>query len=160
MNRVKKAKKSSYLLLELLLAFFILSLFLAPMLSSPFSYMRKQIKDMTSIYLQLEEEKLLFRIEEDLRTGKISWKSVISSEEGPTLLETRPVKVPGNKHQYEAKLFLIQGNFKEQEDIHFGTVKAAVKIFQVPHKKTQKKPATLSLFVLKKQTTAPHAPTK
>jgi len=112
---------------------------------------------MTSIYFQLEEEKLLSYIEENLRTGKIPWKTVISSESAPTLLETRPFKVPGNKLQYEAKLFLLQGNFKKQEEVQFGTVKAAVKIYQVPNNKAQKKPASLSLFVLKKQTTAPHA---
>ncbi len=117
------------------------------------------MKDLTSIYLQLEEEKLLSLIEEHLRTGQISWDTVSSCEKSPILLETRNLTLPGDKNRYEAKLFLLQGHFKKQEDIYFGTVKAAVKIYQIPKETPTKKPASVSLFLLKKQTTAPHAPT-
>jgi len=159
MKKIKKIKKHSYLLLELLLSFFLLTLFLAPMLSSPFAYVRRQMAEMATIYFQLEEEKLLASIEENLRTGKVSWDTLLTSEESPVLLETKTIKVPGDKHVYEAKLFILRGQFKTQDEVCFGTVKAAVKIFQKNQKKTKKKPAFQTLFVLKKQTTAPHAAT-
>lgn len=157
MKKIKKVKKQSYLLLELLIAFFLLTLFLAPMLNSPFAFVRKQSNEMSLIYLSLEEEKILASIEENLRTGKISWDILLSCEEAPILLETRQIKIPDDKKEYEAKLFLVRGSFKTQDGVCFGTVKAAVKIFQKAQKKPKKKPAFLTLFVLKKQETAPHA---
>ena len=157
MDKIKKVKKHTYLLLELLLAMFLLSLFLAPMLSSPFAYVRKQKQEISAIYFQLEEEKLLAHIEEHLRTGLISWNTLTSSEDSPVLLETRPFKLPDDNHHYEAKLFILQGHFKNREGVSFGTVKAAVKIYEKSKKKPKKKPASVTLFVLKKQTTAPHA---
>ncbi len=159
MDKVKKVKKHSYLLLELLVAFFLLSLFLAPMLSSPFAYVRKQMRDMTKVYLQLEEEKLLAVIEERLRSGSISWETLMASEKKPVLLETRALKFPGDEYEYEAKLFLAKAEFQNREDLSFGTVKAGVKIYKLAQKKPLKKAASLSLFILKKQTIEPHAPT-
>lgn len=157
MKKIKKAKKQSYLLLELLLAFFLLTLFLAPMLSSPFAYVRKQKEEITFLYFSLEEEKLLSQIEEKLRSGQIPWETLLSSEEAPVLLETKTLKIPGDDRIYEAKLFLAKGTFKTQEGVCFGTVKAAIKIFQKAQKKPKKKPAFLTLFVLKKYEGAPHA---
>jgi hypothetical protein len=157
MYKVKKAKKHFYLLLELLVAFFLLSLFLAPMLSSPFAFVRKQVRDMTTVYLTLEEEKYLALIEEDLRSGKTSWDTVLKAQDKPFLLGTKDITLPGDTHKYKAKLFLLQGKFETQGDLSFGTVKAAVKIYQTPQKKLKKKPASLTLFLLKKQTVEDHA---
>src|SRR5438105_3973108 len=120
---MNKVKKHSYLLLELLVAFFLLSLFLAPMLSSPFAFVRKQMRDITSVYLKLEEEKLLASIEEDLRTGETSWDTLLKSQEKPFLLKKKTFTLPGDTHSYEAKLFLVQGKFETQDDLSFGTVK-------------------------------------
>ena len=156
---MRKVKKHSYLLLELLVAFFLLSLFLAPMLSSPFAYARKQVQDVTAVYLTLQEERLLALIEEDLRTGKISWDALLSSQEKPFFIRTEKFTLPKDKHEYEAKLFLVRGKFETKDDLSFGTVKAAVKIYQVPQKKPKKKLVSLSLFLLKKQTVVDHAET-
>jgi len=157
MYKVKKVKKHSYLLLELLVAFFLLSLFLAPMLSSPLALVRKQAREITAVYLKLEEEKYLALIEEDLRSGKTSWDTVLKSQHKPFLLYTKEIRLPGDKHVYHAKLFLLQGKFETQGSLSFGTVKAAVKIYQHPEKTPQKKPASLTLFLLKKQTVEDHA---
>ncbi len=114
---------------------------------------------MTSVYLSLEEEKYLALIEEDLRTGKTSWDTLLKTQDKPFLLDTKDFTLPNDKHKYTAKLFLLQGKFETQGDLSFGTVKAAVKIYQTPEKTPKKKPASLTLFLLKKQTVVDHEET-
>jgi hypothetical protein len=148
-KNIRKKVKQEYLLLELLIAFFLLSLFLAPLLHSPFAYLRKQQKDISSLFLQIEEERLLAQIEEDLRNGTISWNSVLASEKEPVLLQTIFLTVAQDPTSYSAELSLIEGSFETHEEISFGTVKAAVAITRSLDKKKKNKPVTVTLFVLK-----------
>ncbi len=150
MNKQKKSKKHSYLLLELLVALFLLSLFLTPMLSSPFAYVKKQKHDIQSLYLQLEEEKLLIFMEEQLRTGQIPWDVIVKSETSPQKVGEKTFTLPGDKKPYQARLFITQTRLQSKESETFGTCKTVVKIYQKPMKKPKKNPGTATIFVLKK----------
>lgn len=144
----KKAKKT-YLLLELLIAFFLLSLFLAPLLHSPFAYLRKQQKEITSLLLQIETEKLLASIEENLRNGTISWDTLLETEKHPVPLQTISLHLAQDPVIYAVELSLMDGSFEIEEEVSFGTVKAAVTIAHPLDKKKKHPPVTVTLFVLK-----------
>ena len=88
MDHLKKIKIHSYLLLELLIALALLALFLGPMLGPPLAHLRNQRKEILNLYLHLEGEKILFSIEEELRTGVISWETLMKNEGKKTLLKT------------------------------------------------------------------------
>lgn len=157
-----KKKKKTYLLLELLIAFFLLSLFLAPMLGSPLSYIRKQVQSMTSIYLELEAEKYLALIEEKVRTHKVSWHQIVESQKKTILLDTISFKVPSHKktEDYEARLFLYKTHLQTQEQSSYGTIKGLVRIYKLKPKKKKEYEAHLNLFVVKKEMTPPDQDTQ
>lgn len=158
-KNVRKKIKKEYLLLELLIAFFLLSLFLAPILHSPFAYLRKQQKDITSILLQIEEEKLLSSIEENLRNGSISWNTLLETEKHPVFLQTVSLRLAQDPIVYTAEMSLIDGSFEIDEEMSFGTVKAAVTITNPLDKKRKSKSVTVTLFVLKAPMPALYATT-
>jgi hypothetical protein len=156
---IRKKIKKNYLLLELLIAFFLLSLFLAPLLHSPFAHLRKQQKEITAILLQIEEEKLLASIEENLRNGTISWNTLLETQTHPVLLQTISLRLAQDPLTYSAELSLMEGSFEIDEEVHFGTVKAAVTIKNPLDKKKKPKPVTVTLFVLKAPMPALYATT-
>lgn len=80
-------KKHSYLLLELLIAVTLLSLFLVPVLSSPFSHLKRQKQEILSLSLYNEGERILFLVEEKLRQGEIPWKEISSSQKEKVFLD-------------------------------------------------------------------------
>lgn len=60
-------KKQTYLLLELLIAFSLLSLFIGPLLGAPFQAISKEQEDLNRCFETLFAQKLLVNFEEDLR---------------------------------------------------------------------------------------------
>ncbi len=157
-NPPKKAK-NSYLLLELMIAFFLLSLFLAPLLHSPFRYVKKQQREITDFLLQIEEEKLFASIEEKLRNGTIPWSTLLETEKHPVSLKSVTLRLPGDPHTYTAELSLLDGSFEKEEEVCFGTVKTAILMTNPLDKKKKTKPISITLFVLKAPPPSPYAAT-
>lgn len=157
-NLSKKAK-NCYLLLELMIAFFLLSLFLAPLLHSPFRYLKKQQREITTFLLQIEEEKLFASIEENLRNGTIPWNTLLETEKHPIFLKSVKLQLPGDPIIYTAELSLLDGSFETEEEVHFGTVKAAILITNPQDIKKKAKPISITLFVLKAPPPSPYATT-
>ena len=117
MTTVKKRKKQAYLLLELLIAIAILSLFLAPMLRAPFGYLKRQRSEVTSLYLGLEGEKLLVEVEEDFRTGQIPWSKIISSQKEKVFIKSFSKDFFPDKTfpKVEVSIFLSKASLKKLE---------------------------------------------
>lgn len=152
MNSVKKIKKYSYLLLELLIAITLLSLFLAPMLQAPFSYMKKQKEEIISLFLRLQGEKLLIKVEEDLRTGQISWDTLIKSQREKIAVPYEgKVSFPDKTFpKIEAKIYLSKSYLKKLETgTWIGTVQATLEFFQKKTKRPIYK-TNATFFVSKK----------
>ncbi len=144
---MQRRKRYSYILLELLIAISLLSLFLAPLLSSPFSYLRKQKKEIISIYLRLEAEKQLAFLEEKLRTQSISWKQILESQTKEVSLEVLPFKL--STVSYEAELVLSHGSFQTKKEDVFASVKGTVRIYRKSLKREKQYQSTAHFFVLK-----------
>ncbi len=79
MKPIKKKKKNTYLLLELLVAIALFILFIIPTISFPMTHLKKQRKEVTLLYLNLKAEEILDSIEEKFRTGEISWDTINQS---------------------------------------------------------------------------------
>ena len=120
------------------------------MLSAPFSYVRKQNSQISSLYLEMEVEKLLALFEEKLRTGEIPWVSILEGEKKTIPIETLPFQIEGQK--YEAKFFLKTSPLTTQEKTSYGIVKTYVQIFK---KKKSLYKTHKALFVLRKERPIP-----
>jgi len=140
MNTVKKRKKYTYLLLELLIAIALLSLFLGPMLKAPFGYIVRQKQEILSLRLHLEAEKLFIRLEESLRTGQISWDRIVESGKKKEIPEKAnlPVSFGGlDFPKMESSISLTGSTLKRLENgTWVGTVNAKVEFLSL--EKTQK----------------------
>lgn len=158
MNAIKKIKKHPYLLLELLIAIALLSLFLAPMLRAPFSYLKRQKEEIISLFLQLEGEKIFIEAEEDLRTGLISWAKIEKSQKEKILVKSIPhVFFPDNTFpKMEASLFLSKATLRKLESGTWaGTVQVNLEFSPLSNKeKILHKVATV-FFVSKKKLELP-----
>jgi len=149
MNRFQRNKRHTYLLLELLLAFSLLSLFLTPLLNTPFSYLKKQRQEILSLRWQQEGEKGLINIEEQLRTGEIPWDSIVKAQKQPVPLSTYSFQKEFK--EYEVRLLLARSYLHTEEDSQFGTVHTQVQIHDLSKKKTSLQyQLTGRLFALKK----------
>jgi hypothetical protein len=159
MQNIFRKKKQSYLLLELLIAFFLLALFLTPLLGSPFSYLKKQRKAIHMLRLELEGEKHLAKIEEQLRTSEISWSQIAESANRPILLSTEEIRIKEAKKitRYESKLFLGKSKLQEEQDSAFAAVKAHIKIYEAGKKKPLIYQASNTLTVQRKNLMEPPA---
>lgn len=134
MYLVKKRKKHSYLLLELLIGIFLLTLFLTPMLQAPYSYVKRQKKEILSLRLGLEGDRLLIAAEEDLRKGQIPWDSLMESQKEKIFIEkfSFPLSLEKELPSISSRFFLSRGNIKKLENgTWIGTVLATVE-FIVP----------------------------
>ena len=154
MNHVKKRKKHPYLLLELLIALALLALFLGPMLGSPLAHLRNQKKEILNLYLDLEGEKILFAIEEQMRTGLITWDMLIKNEGKKTLLETlKPFEIPADKTfpLLIPKVYLSRKALKQDiNGIWIGTVRVTVE-FTMPSNKTSHTHRIYATFFISKK---------
>ncbi|MBS0627880.1 MAG: hypothetical protein JSS09_06675 [Verrucomicrobia bacterium] len=138
MNTLKKRKKHSYLLLELLIAISILALFWGPMLRAPFSYLVKQKEEITSLYLRLEGEKSLIELEENLRTGQIPWSKIIQSQKERVLIKNSSNLFFPDKNfpKVESSIFLSKSSLKKMETgTWIGKVQATVEFSDFSNKK-------------------------
>lgn len=146
---MQRKKRYSYLLLELLISISLLSLFLGPLLSSPFSYLRKQKKEIRSIYLHLEAEKQLVFLEEKLRTQSIPWKQILESQNKEIFLETLSIQLPFSDQPYEVELILSNSSFQTKKEETFARVKGTVKLYKKSLKREKEYQSSALFFVLK-----------
>ncbi len=161
MNVIKKRKKHPYLLLELLIAIALLSLFLAPMLRAPFSYLKRQKEEIISLYLQFEGEKLFIGIEEDLRTGLISWAKIEQSQKEKVLVKSSPlVLFPDNTFpKMKSSLFLSKAILRKLESgTWVGTVQVNLEFFSPSNQERVLHKASTVFFVSKKKLELPITP--
>ena len=137
-------KKHSYLLLELLIAMSLLSVFLVPVLSSPFSHLKRQRQEILSLSLHNEGEKLLFLVEEKLRQGEVSWKMITESQKEKVFLD-----LPSSC-AIKPSIFLYKTTLNDGEDgSTLGLVTAKVEFFEKGGKKPLHK-ASSTFFICKK----------
>lgn len=129
MYLTKKRKKYSYLLLELLIGIFLLTIFLTPMLQGSYSYLKKQKKEILSLRLGLEADKMLIAIEEELRKGQVPWETLVASQKEKILIENFSIKKSFDSRlpTISSRLFLSKGKLKKlQNGTTIGTVVATV----------------------------------
>lgn len=158
MNSIKKRKKHAYLLLELLIAISLLSLFLAPMLRAPFSYLKRQKEEIISLFLRLEGEKLFIEVEEELRTGQIPWSKIVESQK-----ERIPIK--SSTHFFfpdetfpkvESAMFLSKATFEKLESgTWIGTVRVMLEFSSTSKQKKILHKMNSIFFVSKKKLDIP-----
>ena len=111
MKPIKKLKHS-YLLLELIIAIALLSLFLVPMLGSPLLHVKKQKNELLSLLVQNKSESLLIELEEKLVTGAIPWQTLLESSRKKKLLESiSPIKLEDGFPLVEANIYLVRSTF-------------------------------------------------
>lgn len=161
MKPIKKLKHS-YLLLELIIAIALLSLFLVPMLGSPLIHVKKQKAELLSLLLQNKSENLLIDLEEKLVTGAIPWQTLLESSRKKKLLESiSPLKLEQGFPLVEANIYLVRSTFaKNNQGTSLGKVNVLIEFKRIPDKKKKEKEKDLFLkktcatfFVSKKNLT-------
>ncbi len=161
MNSIKKKKKHSYLLLELLIAIALLSLFLAPMLRAPFSYLKRQKEEIISLYLRFEGEKLLIGLEEELRTGLIPWSKIVQSQKEKVFIKSSTDFFFPDKTfpKVESTLSLSRATLKKLESgTWIGTVQACLEFSPLNNKNKIIQKTTTVFFISKKKLELPVNP--
>lgn len=161
MNSIKKKKKHSYLLLELLIAIAILSLFIGPMLRAPFSYLKRQKEEIISLCLGSEGEKLLIGLEEELRTGQIPWSKIVQSQKERVFIKSSTDFFFPDKTfpKVESTLFLSKATLKKLESgTWIGTVQAYLEFTSLNNKNKILQKTTTVFFVSKKRLELPVNP--
>lgn len=157
MSHIKKIKKHPYLLLELLIAFTLLAIFLGPMLGAPLSHLKKMKAEILDLYLNIEGEKILFSVEERIRTGEIPWDVLFknngiktffaSPENSETLTSLEKNHFPPVK----SKIYLSRKAFKKDKNgLLIGTVQITVEFYTSSKKKVLHRSRSL-LFVSRKE---------
>ncbi len=118
MNRIKKKKTNTFLLLEILVAIALFTLFIIPTISFPMKHVQKELKEISRIQLSLKAEEILFSIEERLHTGELSWELLVTGlNEKKQLLEVqKKIKLLEDKNQQwiEAHIFLKSTKISEE----------------------------------------------
>jgi hypothetical protein len=137
-------KKHSYLLLELLIAVTLLSLFLVPVLSSPFSHIKRQKQEIISLSFHKEGERLLFLVEEKLRQGEISWKEISESQKEKVFLDIPSLS------KIKPTIFLQRTMLNETEDGSLQGLTTVKVEFIYPTKKKNTYTASSTFFVCRK----------
>jgi hypothetical protein len=152
---VYKRKKNHYILLELVLAFSLLALFVGPLLQAPFSHVRKQIQSIATLRLSLQAQTLLTEVEEKICKNEISWKKIEQSQKSPVLLDSKKIDpltlTYSNTPTYEAKIWLSKAHLEKKEDqSSYGWVKATIVFSSLV--KPQEKPSRFSstFFITKR----------
>jgi len=142
------------LLLELLIGIFLLTLFLTPMLQGPYTYLKKQKKEVLSLRLGLEADKMLIAVEEDLRKGLLAWETLVASQKEKILLENFSLKktFESGLPTVSSRVFLSKGKLKKlQNGTWIGTVIATVEFATTSHPKEAVYTLSSVFFVARKK---------
>ena len=135
----------------MVLAFSMLALFIGPLLDAPFSHLRKQIQQISSIQLSLEAQKCLFSIQEKMLKDEIPWKKLEQAEKSPVFLEKKTITPFHLSHSntplYEAEVYLSKAHLEKKEDLSsYGWVRATVIFSPISSHTKEKKQKFSSVF--------------
>ena len=161
MKPIKKKKKQAYLLLEILVAIALVTLFVIPTVSFPMNHIKKQRKEILSLYLFLKAEELLNETEEKIRTGEISWDILSqSAQEKKFLLETLPPLILDEEAHFpniKPLIFLKNTTIKKETRQEQGMTTVAVELRNATNGKKMHSMHS-SFFITKKTLTPPKTP--
>lgn len=131
MFTVKKRKKTTYLLLELLLGLTLVTLCLAPLLRIPQQSYSKQKKELALLHFAFERENITCKLEELLRSNQISWSTLYESREKKIFLYEE--KFP----PFTYKIYLSKGNTfsSDVEGNLLGKITFSLHVYMPPKKK-------------------------
>jgi len=150
----KKKRRYCYLLLEILVAIGLLSLFLAPILGSPFHHLKRQKQEILTLYLHRYGEEVRYLIEEQLRNGQISWKQIEESQKQPVEIASlsQTVSWEDGLPAVEVKTYIYKSFIKDLgNDTWIGTVRSSVEFFSLGKGGKTLYVAHPSFFVSKKK---------
>ncbi len=137
----KPIKKHHFLLLELLIAFALLTVSITPLIKIPLRLLKEELSSLYEIESYFLSERALCRCKEKLYLGSVSWASIEESYTQPLLIEQTSVEIgysnlAKNKAQIDCILKTISIK-QNQQSQKFAYVELC--IFVIPHKKTYKK---------------------
>ncbi len=163
MKPIKKKKKNTFLLLELLVAIALFILFIIPTISFPMTHLKKQRKEVTLLHLHLKGEEILNSLEEKFRTGEISWETLEKSAKEKNFLLEVQKKITLDKDLpflIEPHIFLngtvITPEEKSQNSFGKTTISVELKSASPPYKKLHSTHS--KIFIAKKiQFSATHS---
>jgi hypothetical protein len=124
------------------------------MLQAPYNYAKKQKKDVLSLRLCLEADKMLILAEEDLRTGQIPWDFLIKSSKDKVLIEkfSLPITLDKELPLVSSRFYLSKGNFKKLDNgTWLGTVRGQVEFFLPARPKEVVYTLSSTFFVARKK---------
>ena len=156
--RMTQKKLHSFLLLELMIALFLLTLCLIPLLRTSFFYTQRQKTDFRGLQLHKLGEEILLLTEAEIRSHTLSWEKLLQSQEEPIQLPLpAQLSTPLLPNIQIALFFSLQSLKEDKERNESGKLKLSVTF----HKNKQKKvlhAASSTLFVYKNSAPLPLTP--
>ena len=112
--RLKKQIRS-FLLLEMMIAIFLVTVSISPFLKSTFTYFRSELKQLELIEAQRIAELSFFEIKQKLYQNEIAWDDIpkLQTESSIFSLDPFPTEIPGFDPKDIQRNYIIWGPPKE-----------------------------------------------